>query len=192
MKRHTLIVWGFALLPFATPLSAQSGSMADRSVYIEQIGDSNEARVTQSGAAARTDLHQAGNRNRIVVTQDGSGSIKSRQSGDSNLAILAQAGSGQNAITLSQNGSFNAAAVRQNNGGIAGNAAQLLQDGQRNQLDLTQNGGGNVANLAQQGDQNQLTAIQSGGQQLTILQQGSGLSFQLDQGHPSLSITQVN
>ena len=192
MKRETLFVLGLALLPFATPSSAQSGSMADRSVYIEQIGDSNEARVAQAGAAARTELHQSGSRNRIVVAQEGAGTVNSRQSGDSNLAMLAQAGSGQNAITLSQDGGFNVAMVRQNNDAVAANAAQLLQDGQRNRLDLTQSGGGNVANLAQQGDQNQLTAVQSGGQQLTVLQQGSGLSFQLDQGHPSLSITQVN
>jgi aconitase B len=100
-----------------------------------------------------------------------------KQSGTDNFARLAQDGSGQNVVYLTQDGTSNWAWSRQNADGALHNGAILTQAGNNNDMALVQDGSDNRAVLTQNGDNNGMTAVQDGaGNRLIWTQQGSNLS----------------
>lgn len=168
-------------LAFSAPAVA-----ADRTVYVSQVGDGNQATVQQTAARASTTIVQSGSHNIAGIHQDGQATAVAhvRQIGSANDADIAQNGSGgADLLRLTQTGSGNEARVSQGTEGRGINTAILSQLGQGNQASLTQQGQDNQAALSQNGADNAMTATQLGaGNRLTWTQIGDH--------NPDLGITQ--
>jgi hypothetical protein len=145
--------------------------------FIDQIGDANQASISQKSAAQYARINQTGDRNTGTAVQTGAGAhyAKVDQQGDDNTATVTQSGAGAQVAYLTQQGIDNTMSVTQN-GGLATSGAIAMQVGDRNALSLTQNGENNMARLVQNGSDNAMTAVQNGNNQLTWTQTGSGLS----------------
>jgi hypothetical protein len=171
-------------------------AVSNRSAYVEQIGDGNRATIEQTAPNAYARIDQRSDTNRATVVQQGVGTSYAhltQQVGDANFASARQDGPGQNVLYLTQNGAANTATVSQFAGfGGGNNGAELVQNGSAHTLNLTQSGNDNHAMLEQRGLGNTLNVTQNGDKQLTMVQDGQGLGFTLEQEHPRLMITQVN
>lgn len=161
------------------PIEVVSPSVSGRTAYVSQIGNANEATVSQTAPDARISIRQDGDRNVAAVTQSGEGIAFGdiAQTGADNEAALAQQGSGTNVLYLAQTGTGNRAAAQQSAEGALLNGAIMNQIGAFNQMSLFQDGSDNRAALTQEGDSNQMTAAQTGvGNRLIWTQQGNNLS----------------
>ena len=159
------------------PISIAMPAISGRTAYIEQIGDTNRATISQTSDNAYGRVVQQGNENRAQIRQEGSATsyADARQTGNRNIASVLQNGGGQNVAYTLQTGSDNVLAVRQTADGGLHNGAIASQQGERNLLSLTQEGSDNLAKLSQEGSDNQMTATQLGsGNRLTWTQQGDG------------------
>jgi len=149
-----------------------------RGAYVTQIGDVNDARITQSAPNAYASIRQTGNANASSIDQRGEGDAFAdvRQTGDYNQSTASQDGLGPSVLYLTQTGNHNIATAGQAGTGATGNGAVLAQTGNGNDIALAQNGDGNLANLAQNGDDNTMTATQNGdNNSLAWTQTGNGL-----------------
>jgi hypothetical protein len=148
-----------------------------RGAFIDQVGDANNAAITQTRNTqyARTD--QTGDRNSAMTAQTGTGAhyASVTQDGSDNTARLSQSGTGAQVAYLSQDGDGNLMTVTQN-GGLTTSGVAATQLGDRNTMSLTQNGENNMARLTQNGSDSTMTAVQNGNNQLTWTQNGVGLS----------------
>jgi len=172
-----------------------TGSLTDRRVLIEQVGDDNDAVVTQAGRAATASIVQKGDRNEARIDQSSAATSEARidQYGSTNVASLIQRGDGANQGSTMQTGHGNAVVLRQTASGGFRNDASIVQAGSSNQMNVTQADSNNTAVLAQYGDGNAMTANQEGvGNALTWTQTGNHLSdLNITQsGASAMTITQ--
>lgn len=183
------------------PIDLMMPDVSDRGVYISQIGDSNDADVVQTAANAYAKITQNGDSNDADVAQTGAGTAyaEASQSGTGNFARVQQSGSGQNVLYAMQDGNNNWMWSSQNSTGAIFSGAQMTQTGNRNDMELYQDGSDNLALLTQDGNNNGMTAVQIGeGNRLTWTQDGNNLSdLQVTQTGGSatggqLMITQTN
>jgi hypothetical protein len=162
--------------------------------FIDQIGDANQATISQKRNAQYARIDQNGDRNKATAGQSGTGAhyAKIDQEGDDNTATLTQSGTGTQVAYMTQDGLNNAMTVTQN-GGLTTSGVAAMQIGDRNAMSLTQNGENNMARLTQNGSDNAMTAVQNGNNQLTWTQTGSGLSdLQINQpAGQALLVTQT-
>jgi len=145
--------------------------------FIDQIGDVNNATITQTRNTQYARIAQTGDRNAASANQSGSGAHYGAivQDGSDNTAALTQSGAGAQVAYLSQDGSANQMTVQQN-GGLTISGVEAMQIGDRNTMSLTQNGENNMARLTQNGSDSTMTAVQNGNNQLSWTQTGVGLS----------------
>lgn len=148
-----------------------------RGAFIDQVGDVNDATITQTSNTQYARIAQTGDRNTASVRQSGSGAHYSVivQDGSDNTAALTQSGAGAQVAYLTQDGVANQMTIKQN-GGLTTSGVEALQLGDRNTVSLTQNGENNMARLTQNGSDSTMTAVQSGNNQLTWTQTGVGLT----------------
>ncbi|MDQ8754815.1 hypothetical protein RCO27_01115 [Sphingosinicella sp. LHD-64] len=161
------------------PIEIAPPAVSGRSAYVNQIGNANQATVTQTAPNASISIRQDGERNLTTVTQGGDATSYGNvvQTGNENEANLSQRGSGINALYLTQTGIGNRALAQQTGQSGALNGAVLTQAGTFNEMNLLQEGSDNRAALAQDGNGNQMTAAQTGvGNRLIWTQQGNNLS----------------
>lgn len=161
------------------PIDIAMPPVIDRGVFINQVGDSNEANVVQTASNAYARIDQNGDSNDADVAQTGSGSayLAASQTGDGNFARIQQSGSGQNVLYATQTGNGNWLWGSQVALGAIHNGAIMTQTGNDNDMVLSQEGGDNLAILSQEGDGNGMTAVQLGdGNRLAWTQQGDNLS----------------
>jgi len=197
---------GFPLLrPIGTALAAGllavptlAQSVAERGVFVTQIGDGSEATITQQNSDSLARVVQDGNGNAVDLAQKGPAPQVARiaQDGDSNRASAEQDGIGTSELGLAQEGDANTALVlqRENDLGTQSLAA-ILQRGNGNAVVLVQDGSDNQASLTQIGDGNTMTATQlDSGNRLAWTQSGDGLAdLQITQtGGANLQVTQSN
>jgi hypothetical protein len=168
------------------PIILAMPEVADRGVFISQVGDLNEADVVQTAPNAYASINQAGDSNDVDVAQSGTGTayLEAAQNGDSNFARVTQSGTGQNVAYVTQNGTNNWVWSNQLALGEVYNGARLSQTGNDNDMVLDQQGSDNLAVLTQEGDNNGMTAVQIGeGNRLAWTQQGDN--------HTDLQVTQT-
>lgn len=169
----------------AAPIMAQSftpivtPSTGTDNVFVDQIGSGNQVDINQETSDQFIALEQDGNDNIADLTQadDGAHIAELSQDGDDNSATITQSGSAQNVAVLTQTGTNNSTVLFQNNSGLVGSAAEIVQNGSDNGIVLTQDGDDNQARLTQDGTNNTMIATQlNGGNRLEWMQQGSSLS----------------
>jgi len=161
------------------PILIEMPAVSGRGAFIDQIGNRNNARVTQSSPDAYARIVQEGEDNDADVRQQGSASsyLSARQTGSRNELSVTQEGNGQNVLHAVQQGNDNILAARQAAGSGPFNGAILSQLGDRNSVALVQDGSDNRALLTQSGDDNAMTVAQFGdGNRLTWTQEGHGNS----------------
>lgn len=167
---------------------------AGSGAFIDQVGDANQATVSQTRNTQYARIDQDGDRNKATAAQSGTGAhyAKIDQEGDNNTLNLSQSGSGAQVAYLTQDGLNNTMTVAQN-GGFTTTGVAAMQLGDRNAMSLTQNGENNMARLTQNGSDNAMTAVQNGNNQLTWTQTGTGLSdLQINQpAGQALLVTQT-
>ncbi|WP_395622492.1 hypothetical protein [Sphingomonas daechungensis] len=154
-------------------------AISKNAAYIDQVGDTNVATVSQTARVAYAEIDQDGGGNRTVLSQNGVGEAYASvsQKGSVNFAQVQQGGSGQNVLYLDQSGNSNWAWANQNSAGEVYNGARMSQSGNYNDMALVQDGSDNLADLKQVGDQNGMSATQVGdGNRLAWTQQGTGLT----------------
>ncbi|GAA4768743.1 hypothetical protein GCM10023219_13450 [Stakelama sediminis] len=181
----------------AQTLEVPRPDVVRNTAYIAQIGDGNRATILQSATNADASIRQTGNRNvaQVAQQQDAASYADLKQDGDDNDAGVTQQGSVGNAAYLTQTGDRNIARATQTSGAAGENGAILMQQGSDNLMALTQDGGDNQALLTQTGDGNSMTARQENGANRLIWQQtGNNLSdLQITQsGGAAMQITQSN
>jgi len=202
-------LWSAAALlstSLATPLAAQAiGGDAGQAlvierpggeggVFINQIGDGNQARAAQAETQHFARLDQRGEGNSANVTQTGRGAHYAYgvQTGSDNSLNLQQDGAAAQVALTEQDGSGNRMAITQS-GGLEIGGVLALQYGANNLLDLTQNGGDNQAVVRQDGNANSAVVAQNGGNELQLTQTGNNLSIMVDQpAGQAMSISQSN
>ena len=165
--------YGQALTPIDTPNTPAAN------VFVEQIGVSNSGSVTQSSNRQKAAVSQDGANNALDMTQNDAGDHIAvvSQDGDDNEADVTQSGNGQAIANLSQTGVDNVIILSQTDNGVLGTAAEIVQSGANNMVDLEQSGTDNQARLIQNGDNNAMTARQlNSGNRLEWVQDGSNLS----------------
>lgn len=198
------------LLASAQPLLAQSGEnkveddnpasftidrpLNRRGAYIEQIGQSSEATITQNSSSQYAGIAQDGGENTALISQQGDGEHYARveQTGDFNEVDLTQDGSAALIAILTQSGTGNIMAISQD-GAMETSGVLARQLGDSNEMNVVQSGGNNRADLLQDGSGNLMTATQEGGgNQLAWSQLGDNLSdLQIKQnGNQALQVTQ--
>jgi len=167
---------------------------AGSGAFIDQVGDANQATISQKRNTQYARIDQDGDRNAATAAQSGTGAHYAAidQEGDDNTLNLTQSGSGAQVAYLTQDGLNNAMTVTQN-GGLTTSGVAAMQLGDRNAMSLTQNGENNMARLTQNGSDNSMTAVQNGNNQLTWTQTGTGLSdLQINQpAGQALLVTQT-
>jgi hypothetical protein len=161
------------------PITLGMPAISKNAAYVEQIGEANDARISQTARVAYAKIVQDGADNIVILSQNGTGVAyaDAKQTGSNNFATLQQNGSGQNVVYLTQSGSSNWAWSNQNAAGALHNGALMSQTGSNNDMALVQDGSDNLALLSQEGDDNGMSAMQIGeGNRLAWMQQGSGLT----------------
>lgn len=122
-------------------LSVNTGNSFEK-VGVDQIGNDNFAEIIQAGdnggGVFSNDafLKQEGNQNEANMRQGGDGSSNSN-----NYQDAQQIGDGH-MLTTQQEGKSNEILLYQRESGRGGNEATILQDGEENSSDVTQNSGG--------------------------------------------------
>lgn len=165
--------------PPSPPILIEMPPVSGRGAFVDQIGNRNTARITQSSPNAYARVVQDGDDNDVDVRQQGSAAsyLTARQTGARNDLRVTQEGSGQNVLHAVQQGHDNILAARQAAGSGSFNGAILSQLGDRNSVALVQEGSDNRALLTQSGDDNAMTVAQFGdGNRLTWTQEGNGNS----------------
>jgi minor curlin subunit len=169
------------------------------SAFVTQVGDENQASISQSSSNQLADIAQDGEANMTRVNQTGSGLayLELDQTGLLNSAVIVQDAEvgGSNIALIEQNGENNAILLDQSATSSGMNGTILAQHGSGNQMQLQQTGSENRAELIQTGDNNAMTATQNGAaNQLRWVQDGTGLSdLQIVQsGNQAISIVQSN
>lgn len=165
---------GGSALPFtanAAFVTRQTNFAAtgDSRIIIEQIGNSNTATVTQSGAGNYTEAHFAGSSNALTVNQ-------TTTLGANNYFELAVVGS-TNTFSITQNGTGgnkgimanitnNNNALTINQSGTGAHYAEINLAGGNKTVDLTQSGAAaHMAKIELTGGATSLTATQTGATQ---------------------------
>lgn len=177
--------------------SGRASALTGSGAYIDQIGSSNRATISQRRGSNRTfaAVSQLGDDNVAVISQDSASAYAAiAQAGDENSASVTQSGSANNTALISQRGDGNQADVAQTSGFI-GHVAAIQQTGYRNSISLNQGGEDNSAILTQDGDDNSMSVSQtSSGNALTWAQAGSNLggSVTMDGESRALTIMQSN
>ncbi|WP_290929605.1 hypothetical protein [Hyphomonas sp.] len=186
---------------------------------LAQAGTDNQVKLVQDGQDLKIDAYVQGQMNRAsakenMIAQSGDGATAElRVVGDGNTFAIAQNaanGPGQNSASVSIDGDFNAADVRQTNdfGPTFSNTASLIQAGNGNSGTITQTVspgtlavGANMATITQTGNDNDALIEQTGadnsasieqdgdGNRGAILQDGEGLSAILVQTGQALEYT---
>lgn len=183
MSRSLFGIAAAAVGLFAAPLCAQVQVDAPDTgtfdgVFVEQIGERNEANFDLSANAQNAEVRQDGDDNFIEVTQNGTGDHYAglTQTGNANIVGLTQTGDAQNVALITQTGDGNNALLAQNDTGLIGSGAAITQSGAGNNAALVQDGSDNQAILTQTGDNNTMTATQLGdGNELEWIQNGNNL-----------------
>jgi len=161
-------------------------------IFLEQVGDTNQADITQTGVNA-ANVSQKGNKNKATVSQkakDGGTNTKSKpimnkvgiiQKDDNETATVTQEGMGDEALIL-QRGGGNTATIDQlgdsNDAEIAQiggqDIATVTQTGNRDKASISQKGSLDVATVTQTGDDNEADIIQEeANNTATITQNGN-------------------
>ncbi len=157
-------------------LSMGSAIAGDNVSEITQVGNGNDAEVSQTGVVGRAFGTQNGSGNVLRQNQTGfGGRVDTTQIGSGNVALSTQHNAAQGRVTQHQNGAHNRAEAMQTGGGVAPNgqaASANISQTQRDsynraiatQIDVsrgtsvgpgtstimqTQDGHGNVASAAQ-------------------------------------------
>jgi hypothetical protein len=154
------------------PAWAQSG------VYVQQIGSANQAKATQdtSAVSGRAAITQDGEKNiASIIQQEGSHKANITQTGMGNEGTIVQQGSSAHEAIVMQTGSDNRVSLAQT-AVAATQEARIIQEGERNQITLSQTGATNKAELSQFGNDNTMALGQTGGGVVTWTQEGSGLA----------------
>lgn len=179
------------------PVTSNSVSeSAGRGVYVSQVGDNNQATLSQRGLSASGKISQTGDRNVAVIDQRGSALqlAEIKQIGVSNDGVVDQSGTlGGNSVLLVQSGANNTARAAQMSTGLSDNSAVVSQYGDSNTVMISQDGSSNSAELSQRGDDNRMTVSQLGvGNRLAWSQEGNNLTnLSIAQtGGQSIQITQ--
>lgn len=169
------------------------------SAFVTQIGDANDASISQSSSHQFARVLQNGDNGTVRVDQQGEGIayLEVDQAGLLNSFVVRQTAEfgGGNIVMAEQDGENNAILLDQFAAAGNLNGAVLTQQGMGNQMELNQAGSDNRAELVQTGDNNAMTATQNGSaNQLRWVQDGNGLSdLQIVQsGNQAISITQSN
>lgn len=161
------------------PIDISMPPVTDRGVFINQIGDSNDADVVQTASNAYARVDQNGSDNDADVTQSDTGTayLDAAQQGNWNFARVQQSGTGQNVLYATQDGNNNWMWSNQIALGAVYNGARLMQTGNNNDMSLHQEGSDNLALLTQDGNNDGMTAVQIGdGNRLQWTQEGNNLS----------------
>lgn len=166
----------------------------DRGAFITQIGDVNNATITQSANTQYAFVGQAGDRNRADVAQRGTGDhyVWAGQFGNDNSLGIEQSGAGTQVAFAKQWGDGNEMSLDQQGGTVSSGVA-AYQFGDDNEMSLTQSGDNNQAILGQEGSENTMSATQTGGNNRLIwTQTGDGLSDMgiVQEGGGALQVTQ--
>lgn len=150
----------------------------DSQVWIEQIGDSNQITVTQSGTFNNyAEYRGVGSHNRVDIVQQGSGDTVSNYTqlqvtGDHNTIEVVQSGAGAKAV---------ASVIDHNN-----NHLTVVQDGGgRHWADVILSGGGKSVDITQtgNGDHHARVELSGGGGELNLTQQGATGQYYSIQHH---------
>jgi len=193
----------------------QAGRSLEADIYI--LGQLNKAadganRVEQTGEASRASVEVTGDANQFDILQQGNSgpannTATTRIEGDFNSASISQSNDFgadyYNSAQLSQLGTANAAAIRQQVDPrtlpVGGNTASISQDGTSNEALIEQTGADNSASIDQTGTANKGTIQQDGiGLSAILAQTGTALQYTINQtgcvlaaGCGAISVTQT-
>ncbi len=147
---------------------------ASTKVSIDQVGDGNSLHANINGSRGNYNLGQIGNANQMTATSLGdSNTIRAAQKGNSNLATLDQAGT-NNTIT------GRASELAPPSSQVSEYTAGVIQNGEANQLIVSQRGDYHNLSVGQDGSNNVATISQTQRNTLVNLSQtGNGNSANL-------------
>ena len=201
MKKFILIIFILlSVLPgYAQGILNNSGSTTNdaiQQIQVSGLEDIMSYQTTNQAASNYVSIQQTGNQNKVNINQqqvsgfDMSNQSYTIQSGNSNELTLGQIGSGNVllgfqlnylATQVTKNQQENQTGVVINNvldAGISNDANGYVVEGERNKMNIMQNGNNNGVMAVQQGSDNTISAEQTGNNNyLLALQKGTNNSL---------------